>query len=52
MLGHGRVHEIIQIQKKQPSFGELDRNQLIDFAGKNGLSAGVYDGPNRSQKGV
>ena len=49
MLGHGRVHEIIQIQKEQPSICELDWNHFVDLRGKNGLLARVDDCTNRSQ---
>ena len=49
MLGHGRIHEIIQIQKKQPSICELDWNHLVDLGCKNGLLACVDDSTNSSQ---
>ena len=52
LCGPGRVHQVIEIQKKQTLLGELNGYGLGNLGCMNDLTASINHCPNRSQKGV
>ena len=52
LCGPGRVHQVIEVQKKQTLLSELNWYGLGDLGSMNDLLTCINHCTNRSQKGV